>query len=168
MGTPTNFRLYIKCVRPVCNVRGKEVNEIARLMTALSHERAQEANKPNLQPLESSASGRTTASTVWPYTFQCCHQTTCTKRFLNFGVPVETKHSVSGCCNLEEAGCLCPSQRGVQAGAHHLLPTPGFAWPSHCSLQENSRDKVCFQNQGFRACIPTPTCVVPALTANSD
>lgn len=39
---PTNFRLYIKSVRPVCNVRGKEVNEIARLMTALSHERAQE------------------------------------------------------------------------------------------------------------------------------
>lgn len=101
--------------------------------------------------------------------FSVCHQTTCTKRFLNFGVPVETKHSISGCCNLEEAGCLCPSQRGVQAGAHHLLPTPGFAWPSHCSLQENSRDKVCFQNQGFQACIPTPTCVVPALlTANSD
>lgn len=88
--------------------------------------------------------------------------------FLNFGVPVQTKHSVSGCCNSEEAGCLCPSQKGVQAGARHLLRTPGFARPSHCSLQENSRDKVCFQNQGFRAGTPTPTCVVPALTANSD
>lgn len=56
--------------------------------------------------------------------------------------------------NLEEASCLHPSQRRVQA--HHLLLTPGFVWPSHCSLQENSRDAGCLQNQGFRAGSPPP------------